>query len=184
MQLYLCKSTEKGSSLSGKYPGLNLTYVWFYLFIYLSGLGAGYLVLFWLGFLFFYIFFEQWKNTKAVLWKMLQGINSTAESRTQALLCYHTADPTIYYRSILSTEMEKENSSTRMLLRKTTQFTHVCLKAKASYLCTNHSSVVSNSNTSSGFLLCVITGFLLMLLEKKKSLYHDFKLESGIQILF
>lgn len=111
---------------------------------------------------------------------MLQGINSTAERRTQALLCYHTADPTIYYRSILSTEMEKENSSTRMLLRKTTQFTRVCLKAKASYLCTNHSSVVSNSNTSSGFLLCVITGFLLMLL-KKKSLYHDFKLESGTQ---
>lgn len=100
---------------------------------------------------------------------MLQGINSTAESRTQALLCYHTADPTIYYRSILSTEMEKENSSTRMLLRKTTQFTRVCLKAKASYLCTNHSSVVSNSNTSSGFLLCVITGFLLMLLKKKKA---------------
>lgn len=113
---------------------------------------------------------------------MLQGINSTAESRTQALLCYHTADPTIYYRSILSTEMEKENSSTRMLLRKTTQFTHVCLKAKASYLCTNHSSVVSNSNTSSGFLLCVITGFLLMLLKKR--LYHDFKLESGAQFLF
>lgn len=114
-----------------------------------------------------FFFFEQWKNTKAVLWKMLQGINSTAESRTQALLCYHTADPTIYYRSILSTEMEKKNSSTRMLLRKTTQFTRVCLKAKASYLCTNHSSVVSNSNTSSGFLLCVITGFLLMLLKKK-----------------
>lgn len=110
---------------------------------------------------------KQWENTKAVLWKMLQCINSTAESRTQALLCYHTADPTIYYRSILSTEMEKKNSSTRMLLRKTTQFTCVCLKAKASYLCTNRSSVVSNSNTfSSDFLLCVITGFLLMLPKK------------------
>lgn len=110
---------------------------------------------------------KQWKNTKVVLWKMLQCVNSTAESRTQALLCYHTAHPTIYYRSILSTEMEKKNSSTRMLLRKTTQFTCVCLKAKASYLCTNHSSVVSNSNTfSSDFLLCVITGFLLMLPKK------------------
>lgn len=161
MQLFLCKSTEKEASLSGKYPGLNLTYGCFYLFIYLFW---GQVILCCFGWVFF---FEQWKNTKAVLWKMLQGINSTAESRTQALLCYHTADPTIYYRSILSTEMEKKNSSTRMLLRKTTQFTRVCLKAKASYLCTNHSSVVSNSNTSSGFLLCVITGFLLMLLKKK-----------------
>lgn len=103
---------------------------------------------------------------------MLQHINSTAESRTQALLCYHTADPTIHYRSILSTEMEKKNSSTRMLLRKTTQFTCVCLKAKASHLCTNHSSVVSNSNTfSSDFLLCVITGFLLMLPKKPLQLF-------------
>lgn len=106
-----------------------------YLFIYLFW---GQVILCCFGWRFF--FFEQRKSTKAVLWKMLQGINSTAESRTQALLCYHTADPTIYYRSILSTEMEKKNSSTRMLLRKTTQFTRVCLKAKASYLCTNHSS--------------------------------------------
>ena len=113
---------------------------------------------------------------------MLRCINSSAESRTQALLCYHTADPTIYYRSILSTEMEKKNSSTRMLLRKTTQFTCVCLKA-TSHLCTNHSSVVSNSDTfSRDFLLCVITGFLLML--PKKPVHYDFKLERDTQLLF
>lgn len=161
MQLFIHKSTEKGTLLSVKYPDLNLTYGCFYLFIYLLVGGGGQVILCFLK------RNQQWKNTKVVLWKMLQCINSTAESRTQALLCYHTADPTIYYRSILSTEMEKKNSSTRMLLRKTTQFTCVCLKAKASYLCTNHSSVVSNSNTfSSDFLLCVITGFLLMLPKK------------------
>lgn len=119
-------SSVKNKNNKGLYCQRNIqTRIWLVvlLFIYLSVLGAGYLV-----------FFKkkQWKNTKVVLWKMLQCINSTAESRTQALLCYHTADPTIYYRSILSTEMEKKNSSTRMLLRKTTQFTCVCLKAKAS----------------------------------------------------
>lgn len=159
MQLFIRK---KKINKKGLYCQRNIqTWIWLVvlLFIYLSVLGAGYLV--------FFLKKKQWKNTKVVLWKMLQRINSTAESRTQALLCYHTADPTIYYRSILSTEMEKKNSSTRMLLRKTTQFTCVCLKAKASYLCTNHSSVVSNSNTfSSDFLLCVITVFLLMLPKK------------------